>query len=185
MTGSPPADRMAPGVRAQPCTQNAAPPARLRDVRRLMACALLCVAAWPPDELREPALLPLFSWPELPCWLAPVRELPCCWLLLIPEPDWLPESCACASWTRPAAGSAETGPATATAAAAPKMTASIRIFFSWRGSSPQRQSGRGRSVSAAGKNSRSTDVFTVYRYGKCAVEACFKKKNMLCIRPLA
>jgi hypothetical protein len=66
-------------------------------------------------------LLPLLRWPELPCWLAPVRELPCCWLLLIPEPDWLPESCACASWTRPAAGSAETGPATATAAAAPKM----------------------------------------------------------------
>jgi hypothetical protein len=93
-------------------------------VVRLLPCVWLLVAAWPLDELREAALLPLLRW--LPCWLAPVRELPCCWLLLIP--DWLLESCACASWTPPAAGSAETGPATAIAAAAPKMTASIRFF---------------------------------------------------------
>src|SRR5215831_11648461 len=141
MTSSPPADRTPTAVRLRPFTEARAPPERSRMVVRLLPFIWLLVAAWPPDELREAALLPLLLWPELPCWLAPVRELPCCWLLLIPEPDWLPE----------AAGSAETGPATATAAAAPKMTASIRIFFSWRDSSPQRQSGRGRSVSAAGK----------------------------------
>src|SRR5262249_22620622 len=39
-------------------------------------------------------------------------------------------SCACASWTRPAAGSAETGAATAMTAAAPRIIASVRIFFS-------------------------------------------------------
>jgi hypothetical protein len=107
-------------------------------VVRLLPCIWLLVAAWPPDELREAALLPLLRWPELPCWLAPVRELPCCWLELMPEPDWLLESCVCASWTRPAAGSAETGPATATAAAAPKMTANIRIFFSPGGVPPRK-----------------------------------------------
>ena len=45
---------------------------------RLLPFIWLLVAAWPPDELREAALLPLLLWPELSCWLAPVRELPCC-----------------------------------------------------------------------------------------------------------
>ncbi|TMJ90455.1 MAG: hypothetical protein E6G76_05920 [Alphaproteobacteria bacterium] len=99
--------------------------------------------AAPPDVSRLAALrpppwpaLPCWFMPELPCWLIPeppcfwlAPELPCCFAPML-EPDWEPESCACASFMPPIAGSAATGAATAKAAAAPKTTASIRIFFS-------------------------------------------------------
>src|ERR671925_29826 len=80
--------------------------------------------------------------PELPCWLIPeppcfwlAPELPCCFAPML-EPDCEPESCACASFMPPIAGSAATGAATAKAAAAPKTTASIRIFILLRRASP-------------------------------------------------
>src|SRR5262245_31059876 len=62
--------------------------------------------------------------PELPCCFAPVL-------------DCEPESCVCASWRRPVAGSAATGAATARTAAAPSITASIRILLLLRRVSPQ------------------------------------------------
>src|SRR5262249_20515038 len=62
--------------------------------------------------------------PELPCCFAPVL-------------DCEPESCVCASWRRPVAGSAATGAATARAAAAPNITARSRILLLLRRVSPQ------------------------------------------------
>src|SRR5215831_1181455 len=71
MTSSPPADRTPTAVRLRPFTEARAPPERSRIVVRLLPCIWLLVAAWPPDELREAALLPLLLWPELPCWSHP------------------------------------------------------------------------------------------------------------------
>src|SRR5262249_58764191 len=126
-------------VYPRPWTIMRSPPERARTVVRLL---LPCVsprivarppldsraAAPPPCELRV-AAAPLSRLPELPCWFAPM-----------PDPDCA--SCACASWTRPAAGSAETGAATAITAAAPRIIASVRIFFLLRKFLPGRQSGR-------------------------------------------
>jgi hypothetical protein len=137
-TSSLAADRTPTVVRLPPRIAVRAPPERSRTVVRLVLSVWLRVAAPPPDDSRLAALPPPRSPalpPELPCWLPELPwfwlapELPCCFAP-IPEPDWEPESCACATFMLPIAGSAATGAATAKAAAAPKITASIRIFFS-------------------------------------------------------
>ena len=105
-TSSLAAERTPTAVRLPLRTDTRAPSERPRTVVRLVPCVWLLTAAPPPDDWRV-AALPPSRWPELPCWLMPelpcwLPELPCC-LAPVPEPDGMPESCACASCRRPVA----------------------------------------------------------------------------------
>src|SRR5262249_17871335 len=116
-----------------------APRERSRTLVGLVLPVSVPIAALPPDEVPF-AAVPLWRWPALPCWFVP--ELPCCFMPELPRCfapvlDCEPESCVCASWRRPVAGSAATGAATARTAAAPNITASIRILLLLRRVSPQ------------------------------------------------
>src|SRR5438445_4685863 len=135
-----PACRTPTAVRLPLRTAMRAPAERPRTVVRLVPCVWF-IAALPPPEEPPLAALPLPRCPLLPCWLMPelpcwLPEPPCCFAPVL-EPDCEPESCACASWRGPVAGSAATGAATARTAAAPEHHCEYSHFFLLRRASPQ------------------------------------------------